>query len=272
MPTLWLYLLTSLTSANSSLSLVLSNRWTSFLPGPRSIRSGPFRYCLSRPRRADSTKSQRLADPAFPWRKLQVGQENRPVLTKQYNSCYFTVPTADATSWIWCPSVRSSYILFVHPSSLPLNFVRRYVFLIFNQTPAFDSQTLITPNTSVAMFNISSFAAATGLGQPIGGTFMFVAPQAAATARPSTNAARSKYSNGNLVSFVSDFKKTEPSSVFRKWRKSRAWVERNQINNITRYVAVWSIHYTYMYTDPGETRNEDSRYTSRSTSLFHPDL
>ncbi|PPQ79673.1 hypothetical protein CVT25_003247 [Psilocybe cyanescens] len=52
----------------------------------------------------------------------------------------------------------------------------RYVFLLFKQSKAFNTQTLVTPATSIANFNISSFASAVGLGQPLGGTFMLVGP------------------------------------------------------------------------------------------------
>ncbi|KDR67628.1 hypothetical protein GALMADRAFT_79639 [Galerina marginata CBS 339.88] len=52
----------------------------------------------------------------------------------------------------------------------------RYVFLLFEQSKAFATQTLVTPTTSVALFNISQFAGAVGLGQPIAGTFMLVGP------------------------------------------------------------------------------------------------
>ncbi|KJA25688.1 hypothetical protein HYPSUDRAFT_199415 [Hypholoma sublateritium FD-334 SS-4] len=55
----------------------------------------------------------------------------------------------------------------------------RYVFLLFDQSNDFNGQTLVTANTSISNFNISSFASATKLGQPIGGTFMLVGPQAA---------------------------------------------------------------------------------------------
>jgi len=54
----------------------------------------------------------------------------------------------------------------------------RYVFLIFSQPPGFDNQTLVTPQTPITNFSISKFAAATGLGNPLGGTFMLVAPDA----------------------------------------------------------------------------------------------
>ncbi|KAF5362920.1 hypothetical protein D9758_007092 [Tetrapyrgos nigripes] len=54
----------------------------------------------------------------------------------------------------------------------------RYIFLLFNQPANFDEQTVVTSNTSTSLFNISAFAAATGLGSPIGGTFMLVAPAA----------------------------------------------------------------------------------------------
>ncbi|KAH9479679.1 hypothetical protein JR316_0008274 [Psilocybe cubensis] len=52
----------------------------------------------------------------------------------------------------------------------------RYVFLLFEQSKTFNDQTLITPTSPIFNFNISSFAAAVGLGQPIGGTFMLVGP------------------------------------------------------------------------------------------------
>ncbi|KAH9479678.1 CEN-like protein 2 [Psilocybe cubensis] len=52
----------------------------------------------------------------------------------------------------------------------------RYVFLLFKQSKAFKTQTLVTPETSIISFNISTFADAVGLGRPLGGTFMFVAP------------------------------------------------------------------------------------------------
>ena len=51
-----------------------------------------------------------------------------------------------------------------------------YVFLLFTQSPEFNDQTLVDPSTSIANFNISSFAAATGLGDPLAGSFMLVAP------------------------------------------------------------------------------------------------
>ncbi|KAJ7274229.1 PEBP-like protein [Mycena rebaudengoi] len=54
----------------------------------------------------------------------------------------------------------------------------RYIFLLFRQSPAFADQTLVTANTSVALFNISQFASALDLGNPIAGTFMLVAPAA----------------------------------------------------------------------------------------------
>ncbi|PPQ96597.1 hypothetical protein CVT26_010752 [Gymnopilus dilepis] len=52
----------------------------------------------------------------------------------------------------------------------------RYVFLLFDQSKAFQTQTLVTPATSIALFNLSQFAHDVGLGQPIGGTFMLVGP------------------------------------------------------------------------------------------------
>ncbi|KAL0960897.1 hypothetical protein HGRIS_005906 [Hohenbuehelia grisea] len=55
----------------------------------------------------------------------------------------------------------------------------RYIFLLFNQPPGFESQTVVTPTTSIALFNISAFASQVGLGNPIAGTFMLVGPDPA---------------------------------------------------------------------------------------------
>ncbi|KAG6898901.1 hypothetical protein C0993_002978 [Termitomyces sp. T159_Od127] len=52
----------------------------------------------------------------------------------------------------------------------------RYIFLLFNQPENFNAQRLVTSTTPTNLFNISEFAAATGLGDPIAGTFMRVAP------------------------------------------------------------------------------------------------
>ncbi|KAF8199061.1 PEBP-like protein [Pholiota molesta] len=56
----------------------------------------------------------------------------------------------------------------------------RYIFLLFDQPSGFDEQSArLVQNdddTSTANWNVSAFAAAAGLGQPVGGTFMFVAP------------------------------------------------------------------------------------------------
>ncbi|KAK6977555.1 phosphatidylethanolamine-binding protein [Favolaschia claudopus] len=54
----------------------------------------------------------------------------------------------------------------------------RYIFLLFKQSPAFATQTLVNSSTPVQLFNISQFAAAVDLGNPIAGTFMLVAPAA----------------------------------------------------------------------------------------------
>ncbi|KAF7378126.1 hypothetical protein MSAN_00236900 [Mycena sanguinolenta] len=55
----------------------------------------------------------------------------------------------------------------------------RYTFLLFNQSPEFNSQTLVNASTIVTNFNISQFASAVDLGNPIAGTFMLVAPDPA---------------------------------------------------------------------------------------------
>ncbi|KAG5728062.1 OV-16 antigen [Termitomyces sp. T112] len=65
---------------------------------------------------------------------------------------------------------------FLQPSPPAGSDPHRYIFLMFNQPTNFNSQTLVTPTTSIELFNISAFAAATGLGDPIAGTFMLVGP------------------------------------------------------------------------------------------------
>lgn len=55
-------------------------------------------------------------------------------------------------------------------------FLLRYVLLLFKQPAGFESQALVNSTTSVSNFNISTFAAATKLGNPIAGTFMLVGP------------------------------------------------------------------------------------------------
>ncbi|KAK7464752.1 hypothetical protein VKT23_005959 [Stygiomarasmius scandens] len=56
----------------------------------------------------------------------------------------------------------------------------RYVFLLFRQPEGFDQQSLVNSSSPVDHFDIAAFADATGLGDPIGGTFMLVAPDATA--------------------------------------------------------------------------------------------
>ncbi|KAH8114695.1 PEBP-like protein [Phellopilus nigrolimitatus] len=52
----------------------------------------------------------------------------------------------------------------------------RYVFLLFEQSPGFNTQTEVNATTSVENFNISQFALDVGLGNPLGGSFMLVGP------------------------------------------------------------------------------------------------
>ncbi|KAJ7442611.1 PEBP-like protein [Mycena latifolia] len=52
----------------------------------------------------------------------------------------------------------------------------RYIFLLFKQSPEFTTQTLVNATTPVSLFNVSQFAGAVDLGNPIAGTFMLVAP------------------------------------------------------------------------------------------------
>ncbi|KAF5347002.1 hypothetical protein D9756_011027 [Leucocoprinus leucothites] len=67
---------------------------------------------------------------------------------------------------------------FLQPTPPAGSDAHRYVFLLFNQPDGFNDQTLVTPTTSISNFDIAAFADAVGLGNPIAGTFMLVAPNA----------------------------------------------------------------------------------------------
>ncbi|KAJ7643975.1 phosphatidylethanolamine-binding protein, partial [Roridomyces roridus] len=65
---------------------------------------------------------------------------------------------------------------FLQPTPPAGSDAHRYIFLLFHQSAEFATQTLVNSNTSITNFNISTFAAAVNLGNPIAGTFMLVAP------------------------------------------------------------------------------------------------
>jgi len=65
---------------------------------------------------------------------------------------------------------------FVQPNPPQGSDPHRYVFLVFKESPSFSNQSLVNASTSPLRFNISAFALATGLGDPLGGTFILVGP------------------------------------------------------------------------------------------------
>ncbi|KAG6909599.1 hypothetical protein DXG01_016638 [Tephrocybe rancida] len=65
---------------------------------------------------------------------------------------------------------------YFQPTPIPSSDAHRYIFLLFKQPPGFAQQSLVTPTAPITLFNISSFVDATGLGAPIAGSFMLVAP------------------------------------------------------------------------------------------------
>jgi len=65
---------------------------------------------------------------------------------------------------------------FLQPTPPAGSDAHRYIFLLFEQPAGFNQQTVVTPTTSISLFNISAFAQEVGLGNPIAGTFMLVAP------------------------------------------------------------------------------------------------
>ncbi|KAI0315812.1 PEBP-like protein [Amylostereum chailletii] len=69
---------------------------------------------------------------------------------------------------------------FLQPTPPAGSDAHRYVFLVFKQSDAFATQTLVNSTTSIENFDISTFAQAIGLGDPLGGTFIRVAPDSTA--------------------------------------------------------------------------------------------
>ncbi|KAJ7726686.1 phosphatidylethanolamine-binding protein [Mycena maculata] len=65
---------------------------------------------------------------------------------------------------------------FVQPAPPAGSDAHRYIFLLFKQSCAFVHQQLINASTSILSLNISQFASAVELGDPLAGTFMYVAP------------------------------------------------------------------------------------------------
>ncbi|EKM75532.1 hypothetical protein AGABI1DRAFT_116362 [Agaricus bisporus var. burnettii JB137-S8] len=67
---------------------------------------------------------------------------------------------------------------FLQPSPPAGSDAHRYIFMLWNQPRGFDQQTVVGADTPRGSFNVSEFARAVGLGEPIAGTFLFVAPNA----------------------------------------------------------------------------------------------
>ncbi|KAJ7464975.1 PEBP-like protein, partial [Mycena galericulata] len=77
-----------------------------------------------------------------------------------------------------CQLVNSTPAIseFVQPAPPTGSDAHRYVLLLFRQSEAFARQQLVNASTSILSFKISQFASAVGLGNPVAGTFMLVAP------------------------------------------------------------------------------------------------
>jgi len=58
-----------------------------------------------------------------------------------------------------------------------LTFLSRCVFLLFKQPDGFKDQKEVTHDTAHPFFNVSGFAQKVGLGDPVAGTYVMVAPQ-----------------------------------------------------------------------------------------------
>ncbi|KAI9453723.1 PEBP-like protein [Lactarius psammicola] len=66
----------------------------------------------------------------------------------------------------------SDYVAPAPPAGSGLH---RYLYLLFKEPPGFGRQELVNSSSSILHFNLSAFAEATELGNPLGGTFFFVA-------------------------------------------------------------------------------------------------
>lgn len=55
------------------------------------------------------------------------------------------------------------------------------MFLLFSQPDDFNNQTLVNTTTPIQNFNISAFAEALDMGNPLGGTFILVGPDPTGT-------------------------------------------------------------------------------------------
>src|SRR6266508_6873993 len=71
--------------------------------------------------------------------------------------------------------IRYFLIALLNPSLLLL--AHRCVFLLFKQPDGFKDQKEVTPDSPRPSFNVSGFAQKVGLGDPVAGNFVLVAPQ-----------------------------------------------------------------------------------------------
>ncbi|KAI0047477.1 PEBP-like protein [Auriscalpium vulgare] len=89
----------------------------------------------------------------------------------------YTLGSADANNVEPLTTTTTPCSAWVNPQPPAGDPAHRYTFLLFKQSAGFDSQTVLQCQSTASPigFNVSSFAQATGLGNPIGGTFMLVA-------------------------------------------------------------------------------------------------
>ncbi|EIM78966.1 PEBP-like protein [Stereum hirsutum FP-91666 SS1] len=91
-------------------------------------------------------------------------------LSNDPNSTSGTLSSSDAVQLLKNSSAALSE--FLQPSPPAGSDPHRYVFLLFSQPDGFDAQTILDSSTMRTSFNLSSFAAKVGLGDPVGGTFI----------------------------------------------------------------------------------------------------
>ncbi|KAF5374153.1 hypothetical protein D9615_008807 [Tricholomella constricta] len=111
-------------------------------------------------------------DPDAPTPQMPTSAQIRHLLAPNFSAAF---PFAEVHPLVNSTAAISPYRQPTPPAGSDAH---RYIFLLFRQPANFNEQTLVTSSTPVQLFNISSFAAATGLGDPIAGTFMLVAPAA----------------------------------------------------------------------------------------------
>ncbi|CAA7265478.1 unnamed protein product [Cyclocybe aegerita] len=108
-----------------------------------------------------------LIDPDAPWPQDPSRAQARHFM----GGSYYWDPESGVLTEIFPP-----LNLYDHPRPAKGSARHRYVFYAFKQSVELSLQKTITATSSRLNFNLSDFARETNLGDPIGGTFMWISP------------------------------------------------------------------------------------------------